>query len=49
MGSTMNTTATIMLTKTPRTLTVSLLGAVLNAFTSPADTVWVNIMSRAPS
>lgn len=48
-GSTTNITATIMLTKTPRTLTVSLLGAVLNVFTSPADTVWINIMSRAPS
>lgn len=48
-GSTTNTSAVIILTKTPRTLTVTLLGAVLNVFTNPADTVWVNIMSRAPS
>jgi len=43
------TQVTIVLAKTPRTLTVSLLGAVLNVFTNPADSVWVNIMSRAPS
>lgn len=48
-AATSNTSATIVLTKTPRTLTVSLLGAVLNLFTNPADTVWINIMSRAPS
>lgn len=48
-SATTNATATIVLTKTPRTLTVSLLGAVLNVFTNPADTVWVNILSRAPS
>lgn len=48
-GSATNITATIVLTKTPRTLTVSLLGAVLSLFTNPADTVWINIMSRAPS
>jgi len=43
------TQATVILSKTPRTLTASVLGAVLNVFTNPADTVWVNIMSRAPS
>ncbi len=48
-ASTTNTSATVVLTKTPRTLTVSILGAVLNVFTNPADTVWINIMSRAPS
>ncbi len=48
-GSATNLATTIILTKTPRTLTVSLLGAVLNLFTNPAETAWVNIMSRAPS
>jgi len=47
--STTATQATIILSKTPRTLTASVLGAVLNVFTNPADTVWINIMSRAPS
>lgn len=49
VDATTNTGTIIVLTKTPRTLTVSLLGAVLNVFTNPADTAWVNIMSRAPS
>jgi len=48
-GSVTNKQATIVLTRTPRTLTVSLLGAVLNVFTNPAVPAWVNIMSRAPS
>ncbi|QPQ55594.1 hypothetical protein IC614_03050 [Allosphingosinicella flava] len=48
-GSTTNTSTTLILTKIPKTLTVSILGAVLNIFTNPAETAWVNIMSRAPS
>lgn len=48
-GSTSSKQTTIVLTRTPKTLTVSLLGAVLNVFTTPAATAWVNIMSRAPS
>lgn len=47
--ATTNAACTVILSKTPRTMTVSLLGAALNVFTTPADTVWVNIMSRAPS
>ena len=49
VGSVNNTQATIVITKTPRTIVVSLLGAVTNLFTNPADTVSVCIMSRAPS
>lgn len=48
-GSVTNTGCTIILTRIPKTLTVSLLGAVLNIFTTQAQTAWVNIMSRAPS
>ena len=48
-GSTTNTGCTIILTRIPKTLTVSILGAVLNIFTTQAQTAWVNIMSRAPS
>ena len=48
-GSATNTQVTLCIRKTPRTITVSVLGAVLNLFTNPADTVWINIMSRAPS
>lgn len=48
-GSTTNKQTTVILTRTPKTLTVSLLGAVLNVFTTSAVTAWVNIMSRAPS
>jgi len=47
--STSASQTTVILSKTPRTLTASVLGAVLNVFTNPADTVWINIMSRAPS
>lgn len=49
VGSTTNTQVTICIRKTPRTVTVTLLGAVTSLFTNAADTVWVNIMSRAPS
>lgn len=48
-GSASNTQVSVVLTKTPRSLTVSLLGAVLTLFSNPADTAWVNITSRAPS
>lgn len=49
VGSTTNTQVTICIRKTPRSVVVSILGATTALFTNPADTVWVNIMSRAPS
>ena len=48
-GSTTNTQTTIVLTRVPRTITVSILGAVISLFTNSAVTANVNIMSRAPS
>lgn len=48
-GSTTNTQTTLILTRTPKTLTVTLLGAVLNIFTTTAQSAIVNVMSRAPS
>lgn len=48
-GSTTNTQTTLVLSRTPRTLTVTILGAVLNLFTNAAQSAMVNVMSRAPS
>lgn len=43
-----NTQATIVIQRVPKTLTVTILGAVLNIFAPIATPVWVNIFIRAP-
>jgi hypothetical protein len=47
-GSATNTQVTILVQRVPKTLTVSILGAVLNIFTPVTTPVWVNIFIRAP-
>ena len=48
-GSTTNTQTAIIASRIPQSQTVGVLGAVLSLFTSAAQPLWVNIMSRAPS
>lgn len=47
-GSTTNTQVTILVQRIPRTLTVSVLGAVLNIIAPVTTPVWINILVRAP-
>lgn len=47
-GSATNTQVVILVQRVPRTLTVSLLGAVLNIFQPVTAPVWINILIRAP-
>ncbi len=47
-NSATNTQVTIVIQRVPKTLTVSVLGAVLNIFTPVTTPVWVNIFIRAP-
>lgn len=48
-GSTTNTQTTIVITKTNQNVVTGLLNAVLAVFTSATSSLWINIMSRAPS
>jgi len=47
-GSATNTQVVIIVQRVPKTLTVSLLGAVLNIFTPVTTPVWINVLVRAP-
>lgn len=47
-GSATNTQVTVVIQRVPRTLTVSVLGAVLNIFAPVTTPVWLNIFIRAP-
>lgn len=47
-NSATNTQVVIIVQRVPRTLTVSLLGAVLNIFQPVTTPVWLNILIRAP-
>lgn len=47
-GSTTNTQAVILVQRIPKTLTASVLGAVLNVITPVTTPVWINILVRAP-
>ena len=47
-NSATNTQVTIVIQRVPKTLTVTILGAVLNIFTPVTTPVWVNIFIRAP-
>lgn len=48
-GSTTNTQTTIVVTRLNQNVVVGLLNAVLPVFAPATGSVWVNIMSRAPS
>lgn len=43
-----NTQVVILVQRIPRTLTVSVLGAVLNVLAPVTTPVWINILIRAP-
>lgn len=47
-GTATNTQVVIIVQRVPRSLTVTLLGAVLNIFTPVTTPVWINILVRAP-
>lgn len=47
-GSATNTQVAILVQRLPRTLTVTLLGAVLNVLSPVTTPVWLNIFVRAP-
>lgn len=47
-NSATNTQVVIIVQRVPRTLTVSLLGAVLSIFQPVTTPVWINILIRAP-
>lgn len=47
-GTATNTQVVIIVQRVPKTLTVTLLGAVLSIFTPVTTPVWLNILVRAP-
>lgn len=47
-ASATNTQVTILVQRIPRTLTVTILGAVLNVIAPVTTPVWINILVRAP-
>lgn len=47
-GSATNTQVTILVQRIPKTLTASVLGAVLNVIVPVTTPVWINILVRAP-
>lgn len=48
-ASTTNTQTTIIITRLNQNVVVGLLNAVLPVFAAATGTIWINIMSRAPS